>query len=439
MSQENPQLEISHIVEAARRLGVELDETEAIQWLTAIAKAHQAGQQVTVDQEAGIFGLNVTMIDFDKHDLERYRRIGTIVGVPNSEGVETALSLSGSSAQSRVQHFPGDCDFFERLNIIAPTREAACQKLGEAMRAKVLTKLRSPTYQFVAGKLGHYPADAVHNDKLCSKGTTIAWCPSEVEDGAIRCFTPDGRPLQISWAAAAADPGMCKLDWLVAEPDAARVVSATNMLDVTWEALDGSITPLDGFLDPYFQEVYLDAASIPLFTKLSHHVSPQALDNYVAQLEHEVRHYVCEKPNFGKAAKRMYNIFRLTGRIREAMFIRQLFNAPAARLYQVWALLDALEEANAEAADLEEEVGIEEIDALIKAVVECAEGPKESEIIMALLRLRDVVAGRRSAGTDWALALEVSRSDVAELVNAYFREKLYSIPEVAAYLAEFGG
>ena len=29
---------------------------------------------------------------------------------------------------------------------------------------------------------------------------------------------------------------------------------------------DGTITPLDGYLDPYFQEVYLEAESIPVFT-----------------------------------------------------------------------------------------------------------------------------------------------------------------------------
>jgi len=37
----------------------------------------------------------------------------------------TALSLSGSAAQSKIQRFPGDCDFFERVHIKADAREAA--------------------------------------------------------------------------------------------------------------------------------------------------------------------------------------------------------------------------------------------------------------------------------------------------------------------------
>ena len=44
------------------------------------------------------------------------RRYG--VEVPDEEGtVETALALSGSAAQSKIQTYPGDADFFERLTL----------------------------------------------------------------------------------------------------------------------------------------------------------------------------------------------------------------------------------------------------------------------------------------------------------------------------------
>ena len=44
--------------------------------------------------------------------------------------VESALALSGSSAQSKIQAHPGDGDFFQRLNIKADTREEACSILA---------------------------------------------------------------------------------------------------------------------------------------------------------------------------------------------------------------------------------------------------------------------------------------------------------------------
>ena len=56
--------------------------------------------------------------------------------------VETALALSGSAAQSKIQSYPGDCDYFERVNILAPTREEACQILARIMREKALSRLR---------------------------------------------------------------------------------------------------------------------------------------------------------------------------------------------------------------------------------------------------------------------------------------------------------
>ena len=93
--------------------------------------------------------------------------------------------------------------------------------------------------------------------------------------------------------------------------------------------------PVGGYLDPYFQEIYLQAESVPIFAKLAQHVSADALDHYVAALEGEVRKYLTKQVNYGKAAKRMYNIFRLTGRYSEAVYLRELFDEPASLLYQI--------------------------------------------------------------------------------------------------------
>ena len=59
----------------------------------------------------------------------------------------------------------------------------------------------------------------------------------------------------------------------------------------------------------YFQEVYLDQEALPIFAKVVANVSGDALDEYVEQLEGEVRKYLGH-PNYGKVAKRMYNVFR---------------------------------------------------------------------------------------------------------------------------------
>src|SRR5439155_17283288 len=104
------------LLASAQRLGVELDEHEAAQWVAAI-EAEATGGDVVVDVDSGVYGHRVTMLDFSPADLARFRAIGKIVGFDDKPGVQTALALSGSAAQSKIQSYPGDCDYFERINI----------------------------------------------------------------------------------------------------------------------------------------------------------------------------------------------------------------------------------------------------------------------------------------------------------------------------------
>ena len=263
--QESPDDNLQKIIASARRLGVELDEQEANHWLQAVRAAH-GEVDVAVDVREGIFGHQVSLLDFSPQRLEHFRRIGKIVEFPDRPGqVETALALSGSAAQSRIQTFPGDADFFERVNILAPTREDACRVLAEIMREKSLAAARGSTYQLIEVKFGAYPQTLLHNGKLQKAGAPIAWKLPEIETGRLDCETEAGEPRLVTWEEVSAEPGWCKLDWVVADTVDNQLVNASNMLDVTWEAPDGSITPLDGYLDPYFQEVYLDTEFDPDF------------------------------------------------------------------------------------------------------------------------------------------------------------------------------
>ena len=432
-----PSTDLSHILESARRLGIELDEAEALQWLSAMAAA-QPGGDVVVDTRAGVFGHKVSMLDFSPEDLEHFRRVGRLVEFVDRPGVvETALALSGSAAQSKIQSFPGDADYFERVNILAPTQEDACRILADIMREKALSTVKGPTYQLIEVKLGSYPFDLVKEGRPIKAGSPISWEPDEIRAGRIDAFKPDGTAVMIAWQEAALDPGWCKFDWVVADPARGQLANASNMLDVTWEAPDGTITPLDGYLDPYFQEVYLDAGSIPIFSKLARHVSADAMDDYVAQLEKEVNKYLTKDLNYGKAAKRMYNIFRLTGRYEEAAFLRELFDEPATVLYQVWSLIRTLEDAATSGAEITIETLIAQTDALIVEVVKALEGDQEAEIVRFLLRLRDALS-HHQVGEALSGPVDAARQQVINAVNNFFYEKLTALPTIKVYLDSFG-
>ena len=426
------QQEVEQIIKTARMLGVEVDETDVTQWLAAMAAS--GTMEWEVDEEAGIFGHEITLLDFDKGTLDRYRRIADVVQLPDLPNVETAVSLAGSAAQGVIQLYPGDCDYFERVNIKAETREEACRVLADLMRDKALDKFEGPGYQLIEVKFGTWKADVVKDGERIKAGSPVSWSPDEVKAGRMHVFRASGEPWEVGWEYGCLDPGWCKMDWVIAEPERGRVVSASNMLDVTWEAPDGSITPLDGFIDPYFQEVYLEAESVPLFSKLARHISPRALDEYVQQITGEVYKYTHKHVNYGKAAKRMYNIFRLTGRHQAAALIRELFDEPAALLYQVWSLLDTVDDARRPDSTIDRETLVRQTDALIRNVVEVCEGPLETEIVMALIRLRDDVTGRVDLGADWGTLIADSRAKVEQLVNDFFEAKLLGIPEVREFL-----
>lgn len=229
------------------------------------------------------------------------------------------------------------------------------------------------------------------------------------------------------------DPGWCKLDWVVADPIRKQLVNASNMLDVTWESPDGEVIPLDGYLDGYFQEVYLDAQSIPVFSKLVKHVSGDALDDYVTQLEKEVKKYCTRDPNYGKAAKRLYNIFRLTGRYADAAYLRELFDEPTTILYQINALIRTIDESFQPGSKIDQSTILSQADELILGVTSALEGEKEIEIVRMLLNFRTLLGDDINRGKLSPQA-NAARAEIINIVNNFFYEKLTGIGSISQYI-----
>ena len=435
MSETAPNEDLQRIIDSAKRLGVELDESDAIQWLTAVAAIRsEEGDDVVMDVESGVFGHRVTMLDFSPADLAHFRRIGKLVEFHEVPGVvETALALSGSAAQSKIQTYPGDADYFERVNIKAETREEAGAILANLVRSKALSNMRGYDHELIEVKFGNYPQDLMREGRMQAAGSPVSWGPKELEAGKIELEDRNGKGFTLNWEDQQDDPGWVKLDWVVADPVRKQLVNASNMLDATWEAPDGEITPMDGYLDPYFQEVYLEAESIPVFTKLAKQVDSDALDAYVEGLEKEVKKYVTQSPNYGKAAKRMYNIFRLTGRYEEAAFLRELFDEPSTMLYQVWSLIRTIDDCYKPAPVIDKETLLGQADELIVNVTRIMEGEEEVEIVRQLLQLRDILS-KEAGGQELSPMAEAARAEVINIVNNFFHEKLNGIDSIKVYM-----
>ncbi|MEA3374901.1 MAG: hypothetical protein U9R72_01680 [Chloroflexota bacterium] len=319
--------EVARIIKTAHTLGIEVDEVDVTQWLTSMAASD--AMKWEIDEEAGIYGHEITLLDFDKATLERYRRIADVVELPDRPNVETAISIAGSAAQGVIQRYPGDCDYFERVNIRAATQEEACQILADVIRQKALDTLEGPDYALIEVKFGTWKTDVIKDGERLSTGSPISWDADEIRDGTMPVFRASGEPWDVDWSYGCLDPGWCKMDWVIAEPAALR--------------------------------------------------------------------------------------------------------------YQVSALLDTLDDAGRPGSPLDRKTVVEQTDRLIRDVIETVEGPMESELVMALLRLRDDVTGWMALGDDRGALITDSQRKLKHLINEFFQEKLVGIPQAQEFLEQLAG
>ncbi len=434
---------VARLRESARRFNIEMDESETQRWLEALAietapnRPDEVGPDITV--ENGVFGHKVTMLDFSPAVIERFRRIGELVDVKGPAGiVEGALAMSGSSTQSKIQAFPGDGDFFQRLNIVADTRLEACQILAKVLRDNAVERASGPTYQFIEAKWSLWPFDCAKDGEQHKKGGPISWRPEEVFAGEM-FVERDGEQVRLGWDELCEDPGWCKLDWVTVDSDTGGLANASNVIDPTWESPEGEIVALDGYIDAYFQEVYLDQEELPTFAKVVANVSGDALDDYVEQLEGEVRKYLGH-PNYGKVAKRMYNVFRYSGRHVEAAYVRELFDEPTVILYQVWSLLWTLENAAVVGSTLPEDNVRAQADELVLTVVQALEGVQEEQVVGALLRLRTALESNRQDHDPELVEreLDAAKAQLENVINTFFHDRLVALPAIKDYIDTLG-
>ena len=170
--------------------------------------------------------------------------------------------------------------------------------------------------------------------------------------------------------------------------------------------------------------------------RLVKQLGADAVADYVEQLEGEVWKYTVETPNHGKAARRLYNVFRLTGRYPEAAYVRELFDEPVTALYQLAALLQTVADASTVgAAVFDRELLVDQVDRLIMSAVSALDGPDEAVMVDRLRRFRVAIAGG-SDGAATSGLVDESREEALEQVDDYFRRVLRAVPSIASYLDE---
>lgn len=344
--------------------------------------------------------------------------------------MRSAIALAGSAAQSRLQPFPGDWDLFERIHIRAASREAAAAVLVDLLLVTVAAGFPERDLQLVDLKLGVYP-DEVDPADGGRPGAPISWRIGDLDARAIAARARDGAEVVIDLGTAAQRPGFVKLEWIHADPERGVVVTVSKVMDVTWEAPDGAVQALDGLVDPLYQEVYLDldAGDRADVQDLADDVA--GLPDYVRRMEDEIRKHGHQPEGFGKVAKRLYNVFRATGRRDDAAYLETLFRDGAARLYQAAAQLYAVAQGS-RTRRLERHALERELERIARAVgdhYESDDGPELARRIGSLLT--------RPPADLAAEATAISEA-IERYVGVRFRARLLAHADIAAYLASLG-
>lgn len=427
---DRPKNATDQIIEAVESMGVDVKNSVAEEWLENASAASDS----LAAGDAGVFGHRTVLIDFAVEDVERYRKLAEVVGIPSRENVDTAIALAGSSAQSRAQLFPGDCDLFERVNIRAATREEAVSTLADLIIENVEAVMRHESFQLTEVKLGSYQEALLRGDETVKVGSPISWNYGDLSVRQIQARRADGDLVAITLTSAAEQPGFTKIDWVVADAQTGRVMNTSKVLDVTWEATDGHIEPLDGAIDPYYQEVYLRQDSMGTVRRLIDNLSPDSLREYVQELEGEVVRYGFDHANYGKVAKRLYNIYRVLGRYEEALFVRELFDEPPAKLYQVAAVLEAI------GRDLEDgrplsSAGLQaELAGMRQTVEQTVAGEKREQMLALLDELDASAEGSGPQGEELWRVVNAAKDVATDTVNLFFQGHLVSNPKIWSYV-----
>ena len=420
--------------DAARRLEVELDATEARTWMLAVEASEREAGKIAVDAHAGTFGDRVSLLDFDPGDLRRFRALLPHVRIEPRPEIESAIAIAGSAAQGKVQLFPGDADFFERVHIHAPTEEEAKRILREAMRTSALRAMAEPDVVLLETDMGSYSEPVVQRGQRKGPGDSIEWLPEEVVRGSITVETPDGEPRAYDWDEVPVGDGYLYLYWIVADREEGRIAIASNVIDATWEDSSGAIVALDGAVDPLIQEIYLEPSALPLVERLSKLVAPGAREAYQAAMRSEIVQYTRVTPSYGKAAKRLYNLFRVSDELEAAAFVRELFDEPAAALYQVPGLLEAADAALETTSGIDRETVMRQLNVVAESIAGATDGGEEAALLAAVERLRAAAIEEGAEGKSWDAVLADVRVECSGLVNEFFRSRLLGYEPVAKAL-----
>lgn len=221
-----------------------------------------------------------------------------------------------------------------------------------------------------------------------------------------------------------------KIDWLAHRLRDHLILNTSLVIDpLTWELGTAEFQSLADGIDPVFQEIYLDAEPA-VQDGLQNLVNRGGLDleTYRAQMCGEVIKYSDPtRPNWGKAAKRLYNLLRAGECLADAAYVGELLDEPITRLYQIWSQLKGLQEAvQGEHFDHSARVAFAR-----HLQQELAEVSRSMDVSTIATSMNLMVTSVQRGQTNQAVSeMTAARVHIIRALNDWFEPRLRAAPEV---------
>ncbi len=241
------------------------------------------------------------------------------VELPPDTRVMSHLLIGGTSAQSRIQPYPGDIDYNETYDVRAPTPAAAAEAMAAIIAEYVSRTARDPKLEFDALRI--MPLKFRR-----TQGADYHWSRERILDLSQRS--------ELATQLTSVDSGRVNTDWRALVSDG-RYIVIGKILGIT--ALSSVSSEHFFVTEPLrldFQVLYFGDEVPP-----THRDIP--LGDYASHMRARTNLRIKRKHSL-KAAKRAFNFCRAVGDLDCIDAVTPIFATPEAEVYHNYKVLEAI-------------------------------------------------------------------------------------------------
>jgi len=319
---------------------VEFDETTRVVSINYGGKKIYGSVYSILDTNPDILLFEPTFRKFETSSSSQFEHIMSLK-TDEGDAYRVLNSVSGSQAQNEINSYPSDFDFKEFIEIRTETMEDGIEELRKILIINFQKFVNSKEIQITEFKIGKYRYIDVDGN---AQEIKLNWNLEELQKGE-KIVHIDGKDIIISFSQNIQNlepSDLIKFDYLTIFSgifkDCSKIIDFRLKKENQECLYEHIFIPFSCVQDIYFD----DPSKFDLVSKTSD--QEIIFSFYQSMIDHFNLFIECdlgsEKCNPLKAAKRAYNILKISSLIQKGREISSIFNSELSRIYQIGSDLD---------------------------------------------------------------------------------------------------